>query len=237
MSTSPNQPNERNEDADLPTDGRSARALKQRAVTRQRILDATAAIFARDGFVSASVADILADAGVSRGTFYSHFESKEAALGAVLESFVASLAAVLHPVTTRSPEAARDELIANITRAIALLDDSPALSNIIFSYAAALPPELGRHLDRFFDGVVALIVRALTAGAGLGLVKRGDQRIRARLILGAFVEAARPPAAPSNSRPPRDDASRAALALTMLDFALSGVLLDPRSIAAVFERG
>jgi AcrR family transcriptional regulator len=209
--------------ADIPTDGRAARALRQRARTRARILAAATDIFARDGFAAASVADILTEAGVSRGTFYSHFDSKEAALGAILEGFLDALAGALRPVTTRSPEAARAELIANLERAFALVDDSPALSGLILGRSAALPPEADAFLGRFFDGAAALILRALNAGERLGLVRPGDQPLRARLILGALVEAARP------GLSPRGPAERRALTFALLDFALAGVLHTPPS--------
>jgi AcrR family transcriptional regulator len=209
------------EDAATPTDGRAVRALRQRARTRARILAAATDIFARVGFGAAAVADILTEAGVSRGTFYTHFESKEAALGAILEGFLDALATTLRPVTTRSPEAARAELIANLERAFALVDDSPALSGLILGRGAALPPEADAYLGRFFDGAAALILRALNAGERLGLVRPGDQALRARLILGALVEAARP------GPTPRGPAERRALAFALLDFALAGVLHTP----------
>jgi len=216
---------------DMPLDGRSERARRQRSQTRERILTAATRVFAREGYSAASIAQILKAARVARGTFYLHFESKEAALGAALEDFMERLAGGLRPVTTRTPEAARDELIANLTRALALLDASPEFAGLIFRNAAALPPEVGTHLERFFDVARALIVRALNAGVRLGLVKDGDQSLRAQLILGALAEVAPPPLPPA---PARDAAARHHLALAMLDFALSGVLRDPRLVAPLF---
>jgi AcrR family transcriptional regulator len=46
--------------------------------TRESLLAAARAIFARDGFVDARIGDIAAAAGVSHGTFYTYFASKEA---------------------------------------------------------------------------------------------------------------------------------------------------------------
>ncbi|ONI84379.1 TetR family transcriptional regulator [Actinosynnema sp. ALI-1.44] len=45
--------------------------------TRTAILDAAAAVFDRHGFVGASLSDILAEAGVTKGALYFHFTSKE----------------------------------------------------------------------------------------------------------------------------------------------------------------
>ncbi len=45
--------------------------------TRQRILETAAARFRRDGLENVGVADIMAEAGLTHGGFYSHFKSKE----------------------------------------------------------------------------------------------------------------------------------------------------------------
>jgi AcrR family transcriptional regulator len=45
--------------------------------TRNAILDAAAAVFDERGFVGASLSEILAKAGVTKGALYFHFSSKE----------------------------------------------------------------------------------------------------------------------------------------------------------------
>jgi TetR/AcrR family transcriptional repressor of nem operon len=45
--------------------------------TRQRILETAAARFRKDGIEGVGVADVMAEAGLTVGGFYSHFESKE----------------------------------------------------------------------------------------------------------------------------------------------------------------
>ena len=54
---------------------------------RQQLLDAATWVFARKGYRRAGVSDIIARAGVARGTFYLHFTSKERILLAVLDDF------------------------------------------------------------------------------------------------------------------------------------------------------
>jgi AcrR family transcriptional regulator len=55
-----------------------------RAAYQEAILDAAAAVFSRMGFVAAKIADIARETGVSVGTLYNYFPSKEA----VIESLV-----------------------------------------------------------------------------------------------------------------------------------------------------
>lgn len=49
---------------------------EQRDLTRERLLDSGAAVFAQRGFYGASVAEIAARAGFTRGAFYSNFGTK-----------------------------------------------------------------------------------------------------------------------------------------------------------------
>lgn len=53
--------------------------------TRHRILDAASRVFARRGYSQATVEDIAAEAGVSNGALYHHFESKEELFRALLD--------------------------------------------------------------------------------------------------------------------------------------------------------
>lgn len=53
--------------------------------TRNAILDAAAAVFDERGFNGASLSDILAKAGVTKGALYFHFTSKEELARAIIE--------------------------------------------------------------------------------------------------------------------------------------------------------
>jgi AcrR family transcriptional regulator len=54
------------------------------ARNRQALVAAARRVFERDGFVTARITDIADEAGLAHGSFYSHFQSKEDALAAVL---------------------------------------------------------------------------------------------------------------------------------------------------------
>jgi AcrR family transcriptional regulator len=63
----------------------------QKALTRQRILDAARELFYRQGFYSTSVDQIALEAGASRPTFYLHFRDKDEVLSQIAEEYLASL--------------------------------------------------------------------------------------------------------------------------------------------------
>ena len=58
---------------------------EQRETRRRQIVDAATQVFAGKGFHAANVSDVAARAGVSQGTIYWYFESKESLFTAVLE--------------------------------------------------------------------------------------------------------------------------------------------------------
>jgi AcrR family transcriptional regulator len=66
-------------------EGRANRAALARRKRRQELLKAATRVFARLGYRAASISNIIAAAGVARGTFYLYFESKQDILLAVID--------------------------------------------------------------------------------------------------------------------------------------------------------
>ena len=60
---------------------------RRRQMTRDALIDAAAELFARKGFAGASMEEIAAEAGFTRGAIYSNFGSKEDLLIAVMDRF------------------------------------------------------------------------------------------------------------------------------------------------------
>lgn len=78
------------DDPNLALEPRAARPLPrrelQRQETREKVFQAALAVFRRDGVASARIEDIVRAAGVSRGTFYFHFPTKEQVLADLLHA-------------------------------------------------------------------------------------------------------------------------------------------------------
>lgn len=71
-------------------------------ITRSAILDSATRCFARDGYDTTGVAEICETAGVSKGAFYYHFESKEAVFLELIDSWLKALEATLQEVTAQA---------------------------------------------------------------------------------------------------------------------------------------
>jgi AcrR family transcriptional regulator len=105
--------------------------------TRQTLIDAAYELFGRQGFHLVGLDRILADAGVSKQTFYNHFESKDDLILAVLEQ--------RHEVESRTIHGLFDKLAGDDPRArlYATFDvmqawfDLPEFRGCIFLTAAA----------------------------------------------------------------------------------------------------
>jgi AcrR family transcriptional regulator len=71
-----------------PSERRRLTRAEQQARTRSALLEAAARVFAERGFAGASVEAITAEAGFSRGAFYSNFATKEELFAELLQERV-----------------------------------------------------------------------------------------------------------------------------------------------------
>src|SRR4051794_7882832 len=91
----------------------------QKQKTRQRILEAAAVVFRRQGLTAGSVDKIMGEAGLTAGGFYAHFASKEAL-------FTEMLIEALRPARVLSGKADEDVSGAERIQAIVARYLSPA---------------------------------------------------------------------------------------------------------------
>jgi AcrR family transcriptional regulator len=71
--------------------------------SRERLIEAAARVFSARGYKGATVSAILADAGLSKGTFYWHFDSKEDLFFALLEERVEQPTRALMELSRAAP--------------------------------------------------------------------------------------------------------------------------------------
>ncbi len=82
-------------------------AEETRAARREQIIAAAVACFARAGYHATTMADVAAQAGVSKGTPYLYFESKEALFLALHEEWDCGVADRVNAAIAALPEAGR----------------------------------------------------------------------------------------------------------------------------------
>jgi len=80
--------------------------------TRSHILDVAGELFAERGYDATSVADICAQAGVTKGAFYHHFESKQAVFLELRDRWLSPLEAQLK--LARDPNETLPQLLQHV---------------------------------------------------------------------------------------------------------------------------
>lgn len=143
---------------------------QQREETRRRLYESALAIFRRDGVAACRTEDIAKAAGVSRGSFYFHFPTKEHVL---LERMAETETEICAAIEAMPDDATFHQTLATLNKAMAR----------IWEHDPQLLPELAGAALRFtataMDDQEATPLRALLAERFRLAVERGE--ILARL--------------------------------------------------------
>lgn len=107
---------------------------------RSRILTAMIDAVGRDGYQSARVADVISHAGVSRKTFYEHFEDKEHCFIAAYQQSLAHLLSVTLDAFEAQDEWV-DSLRAGLTALLNTLAYDPRVARMCFVEVLAAGPK------------------------------------------------------------------------------------------------
>lgn len=84
-----------------------ASQLQHREQVRQKIIQSALQLFNRHGFTAASIDDIMAGAGMTRGGFYSYFQSKSDLYAEAISCFVTEKQEVIASAEKASDRATR----------------------------------------------------------------------------------------------------------------------------------
>lgn len=114
--------------------------------TRTGLIESALRVFERDGFIDVRVDDIVTEAGVSHGTFYTYFSSKEEIFRAVIEQHQSIIEQSAHRAITPHGASARTRIEASNR---AYLEGYARHSRLmeLWAEAAVLHPELADLLE------------------------------------------------------------------------------------------
>lgn len=172
---------------EAPDDGRSRRAQETREARRAQILDSALQVFSERGYHGASVTDLVAAAGVARGTFYLYFDSKDAVFRELLEQLLHHLRANVVGVDLSAGAPSLDhQLRSTVVRILEVVESNRALTRIIFREAVGLDAEVDARLRAFYDDLIGFIGAALQVGVALSVVRPLEVDLVATCILGSL---------------------------------------------------
>ncbi|MET0974187.1 MAG: ScbR family autoregulator-binding transcription factor [Leifsonia sp.] len=159
---------------------------QQRAqVTRDRALEGAAAVFARLGYAAASLTDISAETGVSKGSLYFHFRSKEDLARAIVarEQELGKESAERVIAAAASSLEATMGLCADFARHMATNQFARAGARLTTETTTFDPPLRGP-----FEDWIVLIGTLLTGAAAEGDLRTDvDPAVIAHFVIPAFT--------------------------------------------------
>jgi AcrR family transcriptional regulator len=142
---------------------------QQREERRKQILDAALTVFSGKGFHATNVSDVAAEAGVSQGTIYWYFESKEELFqAALLSAFMDIGDQTLAPLAECST--ATEKLLAMAESMEALAEVAEGLFMLFLGYWSSSDRKEERAqiwvelLTQYKDVVVAVIQEGIESG-------------------------------------------------------------------------
>ena len=156
---------------------------------RQQILNVARDVFAKRGYHTAKIEDIVAAAGVARGTFYLYFEDKRAIFEEIVDRTIARLGMSIVRVDVDANRSVADQVRDQIRRIMRILLEDRATTKILLSDALGVDPAFDRKLLSFYDEMSTQLESSLKDGQALGIVREGDVRLMAWLTMGALKEA------------------------------------------------
>ncbi|HET6771715.1 MAG TPA: TetR family transcriptional regulator [Acidimicrobiales bacterium] len=150
-----------------------ARVRPTRDETRRRLFRAAAEVFAHHGVGAATVEQIAAAAGFTRGAFYSNFAGKQELAVAMLDDHLARSQAHNRALLARHPDPAGfvQALRDDVGREDDPLHTTPLLQVELMLYVARTPelrPVLGAHL-RAMRSLVGEIAATTVRASGVDL--------------------------------------------------------------------
>ena len=151
-----------------------------------QILDAAMEVFARLGFNKARMDDIAAEAGLSKGSLYWHFESKQDIIAAVLmRMFQGYFGDLKRIVAADGP--ADERLHQYIGQTAASVGEMRRWQPLMAEfYAVATRHESTRlFLEKFYTQYIDLLGQLIQQGIDQGVFKQMDAREAAMLMVAA----------------------------------------------------
>lgn len=153
--------------------------------TRAALLATARKVFSESGYAEASMDDLTAQAGLTRGALYHHFGDKKGLLAAVVEQIDAEMDARLRAISDTAENAW--EGFCNRCQAYLQMALEPEIQRLVLRDARAVlggaSPEAQRHCVASMQCLIDQLIAQ-------GVVAQADSEALASLIYGSLSEAA-----------------------------------------------
>lgn len=164
---------------------------KKKAETRQLLMAAGVQVFHESGIHDTRVSDIVARAGVAQGTFYNHFQSKEALFRAMADEYMAHYVALFHHHTaglfkTENPAEMVNSFVGFLRQLFINCQNNIATARLVFGEGAGSVGPYQEICDSVVSRFISLIKSVLDEGNEKGLIRIDDTELAAAMVFGLF---------------------------------------------------
>lgn len=183
-------------------DHRSRRAAERRKQTRAKLLDSALLVFSQKGPQAAVIDDVVAHAGMTRGSFYNYFQTNEELLAAVAEAVSDELLRAIDPLVQLQKDP-----VHRVACGARLLLHTVVACPLLGAFLAGLPRP---SIDSPLAGI-GFLARDIADGIEQGKFPQTSHRVAMDVVIGVLFCAAH-----SLSRGPLPDDYPEAIVRAML---------------------
>lgn len=156
--------------------------------TRASLLVAAAEQFTETGYHATSVSEICTAAGVSKGAFYHHFPSKQAAFLALFDQWLEELQASLEPIDVPGETVAeRLEGYGGVMRRVFEVAEGRLPMFLEFWHQATKDPEVWRATIEPYHRFRELFAGVISEGIAEGSIRPVDPHLAAHVLVSLAV--------------------------------------------------
>ena len=141
--------------------------------TKEKLIKATVAIFARKGYENTSIDEIVAKAKIAKGTFYYHFKSKEEIFFELIDQGIKSLIKKAQ-ARLKDKISCQDKLNAVIEAQTEYFYDHRDICKIIFMQGAMLKKRWKEYINKLKSQYIVIIKEILSSGKNDGVFAIDD---------------------------------------------------------------
>ncbi len=160
---------------------------------REHILEVATEIFSGKGYRRASVADIVEQAGIARGTFYLYFESKREVFLELIERYFTDFAELLNENHRHLGNTFRDGGNAlrawreNVMRIMEYHRDNPHLTSIVYREALGKDEDFSERVDELSGFAREKLVAEFRMMEEHSMLRPCDLEIVVTIVMGSTV--------------------------------------------------
>ncbi len=174
--------------SDTPGESRNMRRAsndEEKSKRRDEILAAAKRVFAQSGFHSTTMADVAKEAGLSYGTVYWYFDSKEALFHALMDAEEEALRAYIgqsvidNVLSNNEPEVALAAIRHAITATLEFFESDRESARLLFRDSLSLGDKFEQHLFGIYERFIGDIELAVVAAQNAGRIRQGPPKMAA----------------------------------------------------------